>query len=349
LLLLQRPASYNPVNQIQGGLITMSSAITPVAVNSVDMSRSMVLCYFRTTQSDPASVPTCELTSSTQIVVQTGGSSVNYFAQWYLVEFAAGVVAQRGNTTFVPGDFSQSITLPTAVDTAHSFVLLTSRMGSLNQTLDSERTIRGVLSGPTTLTLSRNVAGTVNVDVHWQVVQLSDTTVQSGTLTIGAGSSTSTAAISPVNLSKSFIFFNTRADAASGGFEEEYLVRASFADSSTVSFSRGASNNTVDVSYFAVQMNDASQVQAGSAATSSFAAPNTTTQMTSALNAVNPNTTILAASSSVQNLGGGQQADLDSGSWVPQIVSPTLVQMDRGSSQDRFSQVDYFAVQFVAQ
>lgn len=96
-------------------------------------------------------------------------------------------------------------------------------------------------------------------------------------------------------------------------------------------------------------MNDASQVQAGSAATSSFAAPNTTTQMTSALNAVNPSTTILAASSSVQNLGGGQQADLDSGSWVPQIVSPTLVQMDRGSSQDRFSQVDYFAVQFVAQ
>ena len=79
LLLLQRPASYNPVNQIQGGLITMSSANTPVAVNSVDMSRSMVLCYFRTTQSDPASVPTCELTSSTQIVVQTGGSSVNYF------------------------------------------------------------------------------------------------------------------------------------------------------------------------------------------------------------------------------------------------------------------------------
>lgn len=69
----------------------MSSAITPVAVNSVDMSRSMVLCYFRTTQSDPASVPTCELTSRTQIVVQTGGSSVNYFAQWYLVEFAAGV------------------------------------------------------------------------------------------------------------------------------------------------------------------------------------------------------------------------------------------------------------------
>lgn len=131
---------------------------------------------------------------------------MNYFAQWYLVEFAAGVVAQRGNTTFVPGDFSQSITLPTAVDTAHSFVLLTSRMGSLNQTLDSERTIRGVLSGPTTLTLSRNVAGTVNVDVHWQVVQLSDTTVQSGTLTIGAGSSTSTAAISPVNLSKSLFF-----------------------------------------------------------------------------------------------------------------------------------------------
>ncbi len=346
-LLLLRPASYNPVNQIQGGLINMTASSTTITVNSVDPSRSFLLCYFRTSASDPASVPTCEISSSTQVLVQTGGSSTNYWAQWYLVEFAAGAAAQRGNVTFVPGDTSKTITLSPSVDTAHSFALVTARMGSLNHTLDAERTIRAVITGPNTLTLSRNTAGTVNVDVHWQVMQLQDTTIQPGTVTIGAGSQTATAGISPVDLSRSFIFYNYRADPSSGGYEEEYLSHASFANASTVSFTREATANTLDISFFAVQMNDSTVVRSGSVATSSFASPNTATQMTAAIGSVKPSSSIAVTSASVKNLGGGNQSDLDSGSWVPQITSSTGMQFDRGSNQDRLSTLDYFAVQFV--
>lgn len=340
--------SNNPVNQIQSGLINMTSATTNVVVNSVDTSKSMAFCYFRTTASEPACVPTCELVSPTQLTVQTGGNSTNYFAQWYLIEFGAGALIQRGNFTFTTGVNTTNITLGSSIDTSRSFVLLTARMPSTDHTLDAERLIRATLTGPTTLTLTRNANSAINVTAHWQVVQLQDAGVQSGTTTIGVGSTSANVGISSVDTSKSFLFFTTAAPAAVGGFEEAYAVRGRYSAANTLTFARGTGTSSVDISYFAVQMNDASSTQSGTLATSSFASPNTATVMDATISSVNSATAVAVISNSVVNSGGGQQSDLDSGSFVPQITTSTNLQVQRGSAQDRLATLDYFVIQFVA-
>ncbi|MCE9598691.1 MAG: hypothetical protein K8S54_12040 [Spirochaetia bacterium] len=342
-------ASNNPVNQIQSGLINMTSATTNVAVNSVDTTKAMAFCYFRTTASEPACVPTCELASPTQITVQTGGNSTNYFAQWYLIEFASGALVQRGSFTFTGGVNTTNITLGSSVDATKSFVLLTARMPSTDHTLDAERLVRATITGPTTLTLTRNANSAINITAHWQVVQLQDASVQSGTTTIGAGASSSNVAISSVDLAKSFLFFNTAAPTGIGGFEERYTVRGRYSSSTGLTFTRASTTSSVDVSYFAVQMNDASSTQSGTLATSSFPSPNTATVMNATLTSVTPATAVAVISSSVQNTGGTQQSDLDSGSFVPQITSATNLQVERGSNQNQLATVDYFVVQFVSQ
>ena len=322
---------------IQTGTVSMTAATRTATIATVDPAKSFVLCYFRTNSSNASDAPTCTLTNSTTVTVQTGAANSSEIVQWYVVEFATGMTVQRGSTNFTTTDTTINVST-TAVDTAKTFVLVNSRTASTAQNIDEQGTIRARLTSSTNLELSRNEAG-IAVDAVWQVIQIDSASVQSGVTTITSTNTSATATIAPVDTAKSFLLLNVRANALTNGNEDQYYVRGTITNSTTVTFNRKVGTNSVDVSWFAVEMIDASTVQKGT-----VSAATTETQLNATLSpAVDTSLTVPFISSSVTGSG---TADQDSGSYTPTFTATTNLQVQRGSAQSRPSDVDWFVVQF---
>lgn len=242
--------------------ITLATAVNP--------SKAYVYCNFEYSSSSPSAAATCQLNGTgTQVIIQTGGNP-NAKVNWYVVEMETGLKVERGNTTFTTGESTKVQTLSNSFYTQSSFVILYTRTNNTDHTNDAERLVMGSLTSSTSLELKRlksNTAG-MNVVVEWQVVELAGAKVLSGTTSINNAQTTKLVTLSEsLNLSKSFLIFNTTAHQLTGGEEQNYYIRGNFNAANSLTFARDGSTGKVDISYFAIEMVDSSAVQSGSGVT----------------------------------------------------------------------------------
>src|SRR5476649_621652 len=211
LCLLATGASGAVLKSVQTGTQTMG--VTPATVNfapAVVSSNTFVICQADTGRvtSIPNARATCDLNPiGTQLTIQTSAADGTALpntltVRWYVAEFFSGVSVQRGLTAFPIGitNTLPAIVLPTAVNLASSFVLVTERMiEPALQTIDERWTVRAQLTAAgANLQITRNAGGTI-VNVAWQVVQIDSAAVQPGiapvTTTIAANALVATAAL----------------------------------------------------------------------------------------------------------------------------------------------------------
>ncbi len=164
--------------------------------------------------------------------------------------------------------------------------------------------------------------------------------VQSGQNTIVNGSNSISATISSVTLNNSFIIFNIAAGSGVNGAETDYYVRASYSSATQVAFSRTGNSDTVDISWFAIEMVDGTTSQSGNtsvSATDVFATAN--------LNSVDTSKTMIVSSYQVET-GDTASATQDSGTYSSIFTDPTTIRFDRASVESNAANISWFAVQF---
>lgn len=317
----------SPINNVQSGSVSMSSATRTVTVTAVNMSRAFVVCYFRTLESSAYYLPSCQLSSTTQITIRSNQALTDVTVQWYLVEFTSGVSVQRGSTTLGGGTSTSNVTI-TSSAVNKSFVVSTTRINVNSTGIDEQRTVRARLTSATNLELSRN-ENTNAVVVEWQVVYMDAAFVQSGIATIPAASGSATVNLpTSVNTSRSFALTNVRAGPNSNGGDDDYFVRATLAGTNTLNLNRFASaGEFVEVAYFVVELTDGSSVQAGTVSTPF----STATTMSATLG------TAVTISRALPifgvSVGSASTLHVDSGSFTPNFTSTTGLQFTRVSAQ----------------
>ena len=127
LLASASTVSQNPVKSVYSFVTSAGTNPTLMTVPVVDTTRAFVMCSYRlaNTSFQTNRVPTCSLTSSTQVTVQAGISDVGVLVRGYVVEFSAGVNVQRGAFTLAGGTLNNTVSI-SPVSQNRSFVIVQS-------------------------------------------------------------------------------------------------------------------------------------------------------------------------------------------------------------------------------
>ncbi len=344
------------VNNVQRGSTNMGVNPRVITLTSpVVLSRAYIIASSRTSVSDAANRVTAEITGGgTTITFTSNATTTDISVEWEVVEFLTDTVVQRGVTTMAASgavsDAAPQVTnlAVTAATLGKTYVLISERYNVTRANEDESWTVRAQLTTATNLQLTRNEASSA-VTVAWQVVTFTDTTttVQSGLVSINAGATTATAAITAVDTTRSFLLMNRRGSSNSGGVEDEYMCWGRFVllasppnpanTSNQLLFTRGSNKNKVDICWYVVTLGASSAVDSGT--------------MSMATNVLTQDVTIAAVDMTkaivyVSIAGGGSDVNrLDEDSISSQLTSTTTLHFERKSSGTQADGV-WFVVEF---
>jgi hypothetical protein len=181
---------------------------------------------------------------------------------YHVVQPTASTRVQRGST---PIDAAVTrISLPTRVDLAHSFPLVTFRNSGSVYGLDDH--LRAELTGPSELTLEMYQASSSGV-AEWQIVSLDTATVQAQTVAVsGTATSIACALETSVATNKSWLLHSYQvADIGTGA--AELMLRGRIEQTQAV-FDRSATGASAKLTFYVVSFTDDTQVRSGVAAVS---------------------------------------------------------------------------------
>ncbi|GEM_PF-1555223 len=329
-------------NSLQSGTVTIGGT-NPLAVTltpSVDPAKSYAYCNFRMNNSAANRATTCQIAANgTTIDIQSGNSGSGTVVNWYVIEFSTGALVQRGSNTLLATESIQTITLSQSVDLNRSFIIAYSRTANSSSSIDERRTLRYRFLTNSTIEVLRNETGIVT-DFEWQVIQLDGARIQSGIATIQSNSTSVSATLNSVNLSNSFIILNSAAGAGVNGVEHDHYVQAYYNSSTQIRFARNGTDDTVDISWYAIEMIDGTTVQSGNTTVSSVSSSAITN-----LNAVNTGKTMIVFSNQIE-LGSGGDLTQDSGTFSSVFNNSTTIQFQRAGAESNSAIISWFAVQF---
>ncbi|MCB1177531.1 MAG: hypothetical protein KDK36_08140, partial [Leptospiraceae bacterium] len=331
-------------SSFQSGTSTMTSAsITAALGTSVNSAMSFVYCNTRYPSSNIDIPVTCQINSSgTSVEIKSGDLNTSTIVNWYVVEFSQGALVERGSTTFTSSgsDLSQTVNLSNTFDTNRTFLIAYSRVNgdNNNQTTDEQRTTMVKLSSTKSLELSRNEGGTATT-IEWQVIQLDGARVESGNSTISSGNSATTASLNSAFNSNSVVFFTSKGGSGVNGVETYYYTRGYYSSTTELTFQRGGSNDSVDVSWFAVEFVDGTTVQSGYTNIGS----SSTTGTANLSSSVDTTKTMILMSYDVT---GYDTAYQDSGTFSAIFNSSSQIQFERYNSESHLCDINWFTIQF---
>jgi hypothetical protein len=142
-----------------------------------------------------------KLTGTSQLSLDISVAAPSGVVEWQVVSFD-GATVQSGDLSFVAGDTTRTASLPSAVDAAKTWVLLSYELTSVTGTA-AETLFRGRVSGSTQLTFERAGTGAPGT-LTWYAVSFGNgTSVQSATDLIASGAATDTVSLNPVVPAKS--------------------------------------------------------------------------------------------------------------------------------------------------
>ncbi|MEM7183704.1 MAG: hypothetical protein AAF518_22540 [Spirochaetota bacterium] len=328
------------VGNFETGSVDISNSNTTINLSSsVNVLTSFVSCNFQYSSSSNNNATTCQLSSDgSQVEIKTGGATsakVNY----YVIEFDSGTIVQRGVSSFASGDTSQTVTLASTIDTSRTMVIAYSRTTDSSNFVDERRFIKAVVTSSSTLTFNRSESGS-DVEVEYQVIMMSSSSIQTGEITLANGSTSITNTIPSVDLNSSFLIFNYTGAGSIDGVEYNLYTKGRLSNSTTVEFSRTGSNGDIPISYFVVTLTSGIQsIQRGSTAIAS-----TAVSTNQAISSVDLARSLVILSNDVQVKGGNAQ---DSGTyWVDTSSTSTQLIFSRYNHENRTSTMNWEVVEF---
>ncbi len=331
---------FTPLNSIQTGNVTLTSTSHSVSLTPVNPFQTFVYCFGHAPSSSQSNITTCRLNSAEQLVIEAGAGN-NQNVRWGVVEFARNAFVQHGTASLAAGESTKDVSV-SFVNLDKTFLIVESRTGNVDmRNQDEVRTLRATLTSATNLRLER-ADSAIAIDVTYQVIQLNSATVRSGVYSLSTQSA-DVALVSPLDLSRSVIFFTVRASADTDGVDNRFYVRGRFSAADTITFARAGTAGTADISYFAVEFNGVS-VQSGTASTALHTETSLDATLTSA---VDPARTVPIISNTIVDNGLlTSDSDQDSGRFSAEFTSSTNLRFTRAQNEDRPANIDYFTLQF---
>ncbi len=291
---------------------------------------------------------TAKLEDDRSITIQRGIATNAVNVEYTVVEFASGAIVRRGSSTFTKTGTSKTISIPT-IDRTKTFpivnTLVTARItGGNAKASDETATIKITFPSDNQMYLSRADSGYV-VTAEYQIITFEDGTarVQYGETQMDSATTSkvingaSTPSISAVNATKSFVMLTREAGPGTAGVESYYFPRGEINDAGdTLTLTRAASGEYLNLSYYLVELKDASYVQRG---LSNFTTTDTTKTVT-----LDANTDLNRTFAPLWVSGGSTSDDIEQ-LYVRANMSTGSLVLTRGSS-GQIANVSYYVVQF---
>ena len=336
-LLLLRPTLLRAV---QHGGVVIDANPKFVSIRDVDLSQAFTFCSQTVPAASQSNIAACLLTGENALTIEAGSAN-NQEVTWAVVEFASGVRVQRGGFS-MPAVANEAFVAISSVDLTKSFVLVQVRTGNVDlRDRDEQRLIQARLTETNRVQFLRGEPG-IDIVVTFQVVEMIDAVVQSGTTGITA--ETASASVAPGNTSQRLLFFSTRASPTTNGIENSQYVRGSLLTDSIL-FRRAGTIGSVEVSWFLLET-PGLHVEHGSAATTG--AHDQVVLSAPLSSSFPPSESIVSASVTILDPGlTTSDSDADSGLFSGKILGESAVQFRRYSAESpRIAEIDFAAVRF---
>lgn len=328
-------------NSLQSGTVLLGTSPLNISLSTaVNAGKSYVYCNSRLNSSALSRAVTCQIADDgLSVIIKSGSASAITVVNWYVIEFSKGAFVQRGSNSLLSTQSLNTITLSTAIDLSRTFIIAYSRTTNGNNNNDEQRTLRYRMLSSTSFEVLRNEMG-INVDYEWQVIQLDGAKVQSGIASIANGSISNSATLNNLTLNNSFIILNYTGGTGVNGAETDYYVQGSFLSSTQIGFNRTGSADTVDLSWFAIEMIDGTTVQSGIASVSA-----NSPFIDVSLNAVDSTKTMIVFANQVET-GDSPVTTQDSGTFSATFLDSSTIRFERDKSEVNVAKISWFAVQF---
>ncbi len=245
------------IDTVRTGEVTFSGVTQNVTLSPAlgDLTKSILFFNVRHNSNSPQQglVRGSIIDASTlRFAKSSSGTSVT--VRWYAVEFSAGVSVQRGTT-------AQTATVTNAaispVTLSETFVLISRQQSSNNYSNDEF--LRTQLTSATNLEMALNSGSGGNND--WQVVSMPGAVVQRGTLTLAAGSASTTQAISAVDTTRSFVLYSYNSPNGTQSNIGQKMVQAWLSSPTQVTFQRNNTGVALSIAWEVVQLPAGDHVQ----------------------------------------------------------------------------------------
>ena len=326
LNLIFTTAPQAAVQNVQSGTLTSTGNGTNTVTLGSGVNPTNAFLIFNTSHNSPVpggSMIRGFITSSNSVEFvrdTTETSTMNI--QWYVVEYSAGVRVQSGQVAQTNTVINVPL-LPLSA-TNQAFVLWSKTPDPAETAFTDCDPVVGQITSISNLQFRVTTAPSSAPMIAWQVVEFQNPAsinVQSGSVTDMTGTNlvaTATLATT-VSTNSTFILAGYRTS-GSGTSIGARLLRAQLTSANTITFDRGISGAPDDVSeifWQAIQLNDGSSVQSGSA---DF--PSGLAETNAILTSLNTN--FAAAFASVQPVGGQNTGRSSSTGSVLGVGSATL-------------------------
>ena len=208
--------SYHCGIKVQSGSVAETATTIDVAITAVNSITAAFVTYSKT----PASTDTsynnndpliAELTTTSNLEIRIDSAASTHTIYWQVIEFTDPTMinVQKGTTSLTGATTSTTATLGTAVNTTHTFLVVSTHSSGTGTDIGSGQ-VRGQLTNATTVTLDRSAANYDVTEISWQAIELNDgSTVQAGTTTLGSGTATTTATLTAITLARTSAFAST--------------------------------------------------------------------------------------------------------------------------------------------
>lgn len=244
--------------------IANGSTVTNVSISGVDMSQSFLVFSSTIDNALPENFQVGgRINNSTTLTFERTGNTGVVTIKWQVFEFEGGVFVQHGSATNIARNANVNVSI-NCVDLTKSFVLISARKSGGQFGNDD-----GITANLTTSTnLQLFITGTAGANMeeaYWQVIEYQAATVKKVTATLNAGSTSTTSTITPAvsNLAKTFVVSN---HGVSGDVSSDDLPRTELTNTTTVTYTRVGTTETMNFVTYVIEFTDQSTVTRGNQA-----------------------------------------------------------------------------------
>lgn len=246
------------VQRGSNSLLSTESTNTITLSTAVDLSRTFIIAYSRTTNTsntiDEERTLRYRLTSTTGLEVLRNETGIGVSYEWQVIQLDGGRV-QSGISTITNGSTSVSVTI-SSVNLSNSFIILNSAAGADVNGVETDHYVQASYASTTQVSFTRT-GNSDTIDIAWFAIEMIDgTSVQSGNSSVATTSTFSTSTLATVDTTKTMIVSSYRVDTgdAPATTQDSGTFSSYFLDSSTIQFERAsAESNSANISWFAVQ------------------------------------------------------------------------------------------------
>ena len=205
---------------------------------------------------------TLELTDATTLTWRRfqGTNATDIILTWWVVE-STDFTVQRGTITALG---NQALTALNSL--SESFLIYSLDLAFNIINYNGAESVRAELTSTTNLALTSSGTPTAGFNFHYQVVECPNVSVQRGTIDITLSNSQNTAAITSVDLTKSFVNMTGAEDGVATSNINKETKRVELTDATTVTAIRGSqfsTSGTDTIGFEVIEFTDSSVVYRG--------------------------------------------------------------------------------------